>query len=51
MFIKLHLQTKEIAKILLIDPRSVQTARYRIKKKMNLDEDIDLRAYLLKITS
>ena len=47
MFIKLHMQTKEIARILLIDPRSVQTARYRIKKKMNLDEDTDLRDYLI----
>lgn len=49
MFIKLHMQTKEIAKILLIDPRSVQTARYRIKKKMNLGEDKDLREYLLNL--
>lgn len=49
MFIKLHLQTKEIARILSIDPRSVQTARYRIKKKMDLHEDVDLREYLLKI--
>lgn len=49
MFIKLHMQTKEIAKILLIDPRSVQTTRYRIKKKMNLNEEIDIREYLLKI--
>lgn len=51
MFIKLHLQTKEIAKILLVDPGSVQTARYRIKKKMNLDEETDLRTYILEITS
>lgn len=49
MFIKLHMQTKEISRILLIDPRSVQTTRYRIKKKMNLTEDTDLREYLLKI--
>lgn len=49
MFIKLHMQTKEIARILLIDPRSVQTTRYRIKKKLNLKEDEDLRQYLLKI--
>jgi hypothetical protein len=49
MFIKLHLQTKEIAKILLIDPRSVQTSRYRIKKKMNLTEEQDMRDYLLNI--
>ncbi len=49
MFIKLHMQTKEISRILLIDPRSVQTARYRIKKKISLDEDQDLREYLLNI--
>ncbi|WP_397446324.1 helix-turn-helix transcriptional regulator [Polaribacter sp. R77954] len=49
LFIKLHLQTKEIARILSIDPRSVQTTKYRIKKKMKLHESLDLRAYLLKI--
>lgn len=49
MFIKLHMQTKEIARILLIDPRSVQTGRYRIKKKMNLGEDENLRDYLLNL--
>jgi len=48
-FVKLHMQTKEIARILLIDPRSVQTARYRIKKKMMLDEETDLRDYLLDL--
>jgi DNA-binding CsgD family transcriptional regulator/BMFP domain-containing protein YqiC len=46
VFIKLYMQTKEIAKILNIDPRSVQAARYRIKKKMNLLETEDLRNYL-----
>jgi DNA-binding CsgD family transcriptional regulator len=46
VFIKLYMQTKEIAKILSIDPRSVQAARYRIKKKMNLQETEDLRNYL-----
>jgi len=49
MFIKTHLQTKEIARILLIDPRSVQTSRYLIKKKMGLEETIDLREYLLDL--
>ena len=49
MFIKLHMQTKEIAKILNIDPRSVQTARYRIKKKLNLTEDQDLRSFLITV--
>lgn len=46
MFVKLHIQTKEIARILNIDPRSVQTARYRIKKKLDLSEEQDLRNFL-----
>ncbi|WP_299671667.1 hypothetical protein [uncultured Polaribacter sp.] len=49
IFIKLHLHTKEIARILLIDPRSVQTVRYRIKKKMNLSEEETVRNYLLNL--
>ncbi|WP_347174770.1 helix-turn-helix transcriptional regulator [Polaribacter uvawellassae] len=49
MFIKLHIQTKEIARILNVDPRSVQTARYRIKKKLDLSEDQDLRNFLITI--
>jgi len=46
VFMKLQLQTKEIARILHIDPRSVQASRYRIKKKMDLLEGLDLREYL-----
>ena len=49
MFIKLHMQTKEIARVLNIDPRSVQASRYRIKKKMNLDEETDLRNYIISV--
>ena len=49
MFIKLHIQTKEIARILNVDPRSVQTARYRIKKKLNLNEHQDLRSFLIAL--
>lgn len=49
IFIKLHMQTKEIATILHIEPRSVQAARYRLKKKIDLEETIDLKDYLLSI--
>jgi len=49
MFIKLHMQTKEIARILHIDPRSVQASRYRIKKKMKLSEGTDLRNYIIHV--
>ena len=48
-FIKLYMQTKEIASALHIGSRSVQTSRHRIKKKMGLDEKTDLRSYLLNI--
>lgn len=42
-YIKLQLPTKEIARMLNIDPKSVQASRYRIKKKMNLPLESDLR--------
>ena len=45
--IKLQLSTKEIAKYLYISPKSVQASRYRIKKKMQLNEAVDLKNYLL----
>ena len=50
IFIKLHMQTKEIADVLHIDPRSVQSSRYRIKKKMGLEENVSLKEYLIGIS-
>lgn len=49
VFMKLHMHTKEIARLMNIDPKSVQTSRYRLKKKMNLDENVDLKEYLQRI--
>lgn len=49
VFMKLHIHTKEIARLMNIDPKSVQTSRYRLKKKMNLHENIDLKGYLQSI--
>lgn len=49
VFMKLHMHTKEIARLMNIDPKSVQTSRYRLKKKMNLHENIDLKEYLQSI--
>ncbi len=42
-YIKLQLPTKEIARMLNIDPKSVQASRYRIKKKMELDLETNLK--------
>lgn len=45
-YIKLHLSTKDIANILNISDRAIQTSRYRIKKKLNLPKDVDLLKYI-----
>lgn len=46
-YIRLQLTTKEIARMLSVDPRSVQTSRYRLKKKMGLQQDNDLIQFLI----
>ncbi len=43
---KLNLKTKEIGDILGISKDSVVKARYRLKKKLNVDKDIPLVQYL-----
>jgi len=45
-YIKMNLSTKEIAGFLNVGDRAVQTARYRIKKKLGLQPEIDLAAYI-----
>lgn len=44
--IRVQFSTKEISRILHVDPRSIQTARYRIKKKLQLGEDQNLLTFL-----
>jgi len=48
-YIKMNMTTKEIANILNISDRSIQTSRYRLKKKLNLNSEIDLTTYLQAI--
>lgn len=38
-FIKMNLSNKEIAPLLSISVRGVETARYRVRKKLNIDQD------------
>ncbi|NJK95825.1 MAG: PAS domain-containing protein [Bacteroidales bacterium] len=45
--IKMNLGTKEIARFFHIKASSVQISRVRLKKKMNLPDNIDLRNFLL----
>lgn len=48
-YIKMNLSSKEIAPLLNISVRGVETHRYRLKKKLNLDNDTSVVDYLLNI--
>jgi len=45
-FLRLNLTTKEIAAITHQSIKSINMARFRMRKKMNLETDVDLVAYL-----
>ncbi len=45
-YLNMNLSTKEIAPLLNISVRGVEVNRYRLRKKMNLDRDINLSEYL-----
>ncbi len=45
-YLKMGLSSKEIAPLLNISYRSVEMARYRLRKKMGLNRDINLAEYL-----
>ncbi len=47
--IRLNFETKEIARFFNVKPESIQTARRRLKKKLNLSTAIDLRDYIFNI--
>ncbi len=47
--IKLNLSIKETASILNISPGSLKTARYRLRKKLNLEPGQDIIDYLVKV--
>lgn len=47
--VKLNLTIREIATIMSISPSSVKTARYRLRKKLDLDTDQDLGEFMMNI--
>jgi tetratricopeptide (TPR) repeat protein len=47
--LKLNLSTKEMATILGISPASVKMARYRLRKKLNLNSENDLTAFMIRL--
>ncbi|MEZ4802953.1 MAG: LuxR C-terminal-related transcriptional regulator [Gelidibacter sp.] len=46
-YIKMNLTTKEIAPLLNISTRGVETQRYRLKRKLNLESDKNLTDFLV----
>ncbi|MBL3658702.1 triple tyrosine motif-containing protein [Fulvivirga sediminis] len=50
-FIKMNLSNKEISPLLNISVRGVETARYRIRKKLHLEHDSNFTEFLEKIVS
>ena len=47
-YLRLNLSSKEIASLLNLSLRGIETSRYRIRKKMNLDPEVNLTEYILK---
>lgn len=47
--IKLNLSIKEMASILNISPDSVKTARYRLRKKLQMNADDNLTTFILSV--
>jgi len=48
-FIRINLGTKEIANLMNISPKSVDIARYRLRKKLDLAHEADLNKYIREI--
>jgi DNA-binding CsgD family transcriptional regulator len=47
-FLRLNLNTKEIAHLLNISVRGVEICRYRLRKKLDLDRNVNLTDFILK---
>jgi len=47
-YLRLNLSSKEIAPLLNLSLRGVEASRYRIRKKMNLSQDINLTEFILR---
>ena len=48
-YLRLNLSSKEIAPLLNISVKSVEIKRYRLRKKMDLDRNVNLTDYILQV--
>ncbi|MEO7984512.1 MAG: triple tyrosine motif-containing protein, partial [Bacteroidota bacterium] len=49
-YLRLNLSSKEIAQLMNISIRGVETSRYRLRKKLSLDNETNLFDFLIKVT-
>ncbi len=47
-YLRMNLSTKEIAHLLNISVRGVEIARYRLRKKMELEREVNLQEFILR---
>ena len=47
-YLKMDLSSKDIAPLLNMSYRSVEMSRYRLRKKLNLDREVNLTEFLQK---
>ncbi len=48
-FVKMNLANKEISPLLNISVRGVETARYRVRKKLGIDHDLSFHEFLINL--
>ena len=48
-YLRLNLSSKEIAPMLNISPRSVEVKRYRLRKKLGLEREVNLTEYIMSL--
>lgn len=48
-YLRMNISTKEIAPLMNISVRGVEISRYRLRKKLDLDRDLNLTEYIMSI--
>ena len=48
-YLRMNLSTKEIAQLMNISVRGVEVSRYRLRKKLNLDRDVNLNLFMMNL--
>jgi AraC family chitin signaling transcriptional activator len=48
-YLRMNLTSKEIAPLMNISVRSVEVARYRLRKKLELDSEVNLVEFMVEI--